>query len=95
MLCIHCICWSIIHHRTPRQCCKALLENWVTTDNGVEPKTWEKLIEVLSEIEDLEPVIDEIKEGLISEGVMLYGGYVIVHMYKCKYACIKAHNSES
>ena len=72
------ICWTIIHYRTPRQCCTALLEDWVTTDNGVKPKTWKKLIEVLSEVEDVKPVINEIKEGLMSEGVVLYGGYVIV-----------------
>ena len=77
----HCI--IVVHYnRTPRECCKALLEDWVTTDNGVKPKTWEKLIEVLSEIEELEPLIEDIKQCLMSEGVSFDG------MYVCLYVCI-------
>ena len=68
-----------------RDCCKALLEDWVTTDNGVKPKTWEKLIEVLSDIEELQPVIEEIKQKLISEGVTLVGVYEGIFMYMHAY----------
>ena len=67
----------------PRECCRALLEDWVTTDNGVKPKTWRNLIEVLSEMEELEPVIEEIKQGLMSEGVTFNGMCVV---YVCTYS---------
>ena len=54
----------------PRDCCTELLEDWITTDNGVKPKTWEKLIEVLSEISSLAMVTKEIKQCLHQEGVL-------------------------
>ena len=59
--------------RTQSECCKALLEDWATTDNGVKPKTWKNLVQVLSEIEDLEPVMEDVKQGLLSEGVIFDG----------------------
>ena len=74
--------------RTPRQYCTALLENWVNTDNGVKPKTWNKLMEVLSEVDELEEVISEIKQGLISEGVSFDGMYVCVCVCVCMYVCV-------
>ena len=49
------------------------MEDWTATDNGVGPKTFRKLIEILSEVDELESVIDEIKQGLESGGVIFYG----------------------
>ena len=60
----------------PRECCTALLEDWITTDNGVKPKTWEKFIEVLSEIGSLAMVTKQIKQCLYQEGVL--GGIFFV-----------------
>ena len=81
-------CFSL--YRTPRECCTALLEDWVTTDNGVKPKTWKNFIEVLSDIEELESVIEDIKQCLIS--VALDGVYTFVcmhvRMYVHTYVCI-------
>ena len=78
-------------HSSPRECCKALLEDWVTTDNGAKPKTWNSLIDILSEIEELQPVIDEIKQNLIGEGVTLVGvykfSYVYIYIYIYIYIC--------
>ena len=54
----------------PKECCTELLEDWISTDNGVKPKTWEKLIEVLSEISSLAMVTKEIKQCLQQEGVL-------------------------
>ena len=54
----------------PGECCTALLEDWITTDNGVKPKTWEKLIEVLSEIGSLAMVTEQIKQCLYQEGIL-------------------------
>ena len=50
-----------------------MLEDWATTDNGVKPKTWKNLVKVLSEIEDLEPVMEDVKQDLLSEGVIFDG----------------------
>ena len=58
---------------SPRQCCTALLEDWVTSDNGVKPKTWKKLIEVLSEITSLTMVTKQIKQCLHQEGILVEG----------------------
>ena len=52
----------------------------------MKPKTWKKLVEVLSEVDELEEVIGEIKQGLISEGVSFDGMYMcvrVVYMYVC------------
>ena len=54
----------------PSDCCIALLEDWISTDNGVKPKTWEKLIEVLSQISSLAMVTKQIKQCLSHEGIL-------------------------
>ena len=53
-----------------RDCCIELLQDWISTDNGVKSKTWEKLIEVLSEISSLAAVTKQIKKCLHDEGVL-------------------------
>ena len=59
----------------PRECCTALLEDWITSHNGVKPKTWQKLIEVLSEISSMAMVTRQIKQCLCQEGVL--GGNLV------------------
>ena len=54
----------------PRECCTELLQDWITTHNGVKPKTWEKFIEVLSQIGSLAMVTRQIKQCLSQEGVL-------------------------
>ena len=49
-------------------CCKALLEDWLSSDRGVKPKTWKNLLKAIGEVEELQPLLDEIKQGLQSEG---------------------------
>ena len=61
---------SRVNRGLPRDCCTALLEDWITTDNGVKPKTWEKLVEVLNEISSLAVVTKQIKQCLCQEGVL-------------------------
>ena len=58
------------HRRLPRECCTELLQDWITTDNGVKPKTYEKFIEVLSQIGSLVMVTRQIKQCLCQEGVL-------------------------
>ena len=44
--------------------CRCLFQDWLTTENGVTPKNWEKLITQLREVEELADVADEIWKGL-------------------------------
>ena len=72
------------------ECCKALLEDWLSSDRGVKPKTWKNLLGAIGEVEELEPVLDEIKKGLKSEGVTFEGVCVCVHACACAfvYMCV-------
>ncbi|XP_065900760.1 uncharacterized protein [Dysidea avara] len=56
-------------HHDPIKCCEQLLEDWVSGDKGVSPKSWTKLIEVLRKSEGLVAVIEEIVEDLAMAGV--------------------------
>jgi len=52
------------HKGNPRQCCTALFEDWLTSSRGVGPKTYNNLLEVLSQIPDIASSVSEIKEYL-------------------------------
>ena len=67
-----------LHRGDPKQCCTALIEDWISTDNGVKPKTWNKLIEVLSEIDELALATKQIKEALQGEGVPMNGTFLLL-----------------
>ena len=49
----------------PVKCCDDLLRNWLSTSNGVGPKTWSTLIVTLKEIKDLEEVAKQIERHII------------------------------
>ena len=57
-------------HGDPTKCCVELLEDWLSTDNGVKPKTWSKLLAVLNEISELRNVCLSIKEQLLKENII-------------------------
>ena len=44
-----------------KKCCKHLFKDWLTTNNGCKPKTWQTLLNTLEELDDLESVTEEIK----------------------------------
>ena len=67
------------HRGFPKECCAALIEDWISTSNGVKPKTWQKFIAVLSEISELALSTKQIKECLHQEGVL--GGMCIPYLY--------------
>ena len=46
----------------PKKCCKELLTDWLSTDNGVGPKTWSTLLDKLKEVEDLAAVTNEVMD---------------------------------
>ena len=54
----------------PRDCRTELLKDWISTDNGVKPKTWEKFVEVFSQMRSLAMVTRQIKQSLCQEGVL-------------------------
>jgi len=51
----------------PTKCCAELLEDWLSTGNGVKPKTWSKLVSVLKEVRELKNASQTIEEQLIRE----------------------------
>ena len=52
-------------------CCVELLEDWLTSNRGVFPKSWSKLIEVLREIKSLKATTEKIVEDLATAGVIV------------------------
>ena len=53
------------HKEIPTKCCKELFKNWLKTDNGAKPKTWQTLLDKLKEIEELSGVTEGIIRMLI------------------------------
>ena len=58
-------------HRDPLKCCVELLEDWLSSDKGVSPKCWSKLIEVLRQIKSLKSTTEKIVEDLAKAGVFV------------------------
>ena len=52
----------------PHECCAELMEDWLTSDRGVGPKTWDKLVSVLKEIKELSSSVTTIEQCLLKEG---------------------------
>ena len=51
----------------PLKCCTELFSDWLTTDNGLTPKTWSTLIETLKRIHQLSGYAEQIEESLKCE----------------------------
>ena len=51
------------------RCCVELLEDWLTSNRGVTPKSWSKLIEVLREIKSLKATTEKIVQDLATAGI--------------------------
>ena len=54
-----------------QRCCVELLEDWLTSNRGVFPKSCSKLIEVLREIKSLKATTEKIVEDLATAGVIV------------------------
>ena len=48
----------------PEKCCEELFRNWLSTNNGVKPKTWTTLMTRIREIGQLGMAISEIERDL-------------------------------
>ena len=55
----------------PRECCTALLEDWISSNRGISPKTFTKLLEVLCTINEIAPFMRDIIDGLKTEGIAI------------------------
>ena len=54
----------------PRKCCAELMEDWLTSDRGVGPRTWDKLVSVLKEVGELSSSVTTIEQRLLKEGLL-------------------------
>ena len=52
----------------PYKCCTELMEDWLTSDRGVAPKTWLTLVSVLKDIQELST--SSIEQSLLKEGLL-------------------------
>ena len=52
----------------PYKCCTELMEDWLTSDRGVSPKTWRTLVSVLKDIQELST--SSIEQSLLKEGLL-------------------------
>ena len=48
----------------PKKCCQQLLKDWLSTDHGVGPKTWDTLLKQLKEVPELTASVVNIKKQL-------------------------------
>ena len=48
----------------PEKCCKKVFIHWLTSKDGVGPKTWETLLNTLKEITNLAAATEEIEKEL-------------------------------
>ena len=52
----------------PYNCCAELMEDWLASDRGVTPKTWQMLVSVLKEVGQLST--SSIEQSLLEEGLL-------------------------
>ena len=46
--------------------CRKLFEDWLTTEHGCTPKTWQALLYHLKQVDDLTAAVEEIVKELIN-----------------------------
>ena len=52
------------YQRDSTGCCRELFKDWLSTDNGVTPKTWSKLLSQLRKVKELTAALDTIEKEL-------------------------------
>jgi len=52
------------HPNEPEDSCMELFDHWLSSGEGVEPKTWAVLLNTLKEIKQIRTVANEIEEDL-------------------------------
>lgn len=61
-----------------KYCCTTVLEEWISSSRGVNPKTYTKLLEVISEIPEVAAFAKIIKQCLENEGIYI-GMYIVAN----------------
>ena len=52
------------HPNDSVECCKKVVIHWLTSDEGISPKTWEVLLNALKDIKKLTAVTEQIEKEL-------------------------------
>ena len=52
------------HPNDPERSCVKMFDHWLSTDEGVKPKTWNGLLKTLKEIKQLAAVTEQIEKEL-------------------------------
>ena len=50
--------------KSTSDCCDNLIRNWLSTDQGLKPKTWQTLINALKDIKSLTAATKEIEDDI-------------------------------
>ena len=50
----------------PKRCCLEVFQDWMNTENGVDPKTWGTLLTQLKKVEGLTDTVEEIRKSFKS-----------------------------
>ena len=58
------------HKGNPNECCEDLFERWISSNQGIGPKTYAKLLDVLKEIKEIAGDVDEMRSCLKQEEVI-------------------------
>ena len=51
--------------RDSEQCCLNLLKDWLSTKNGVTPKTWRTLLDRIKAVDGLQTAAEDIEKELV------------------------------
>ena len=73
------------HHGNPVDCCDELFRDWLSTDHGVNPKSWTTLITRLKEIYDERIDMNRIEEYL--DEFFLYSSFDDIHQSEKRIIC--------
>ena len=52
--------------RNSEEQCRKLFEDWLTTGHGCTPKTWQKLLQRIKQVDDLTAAVEEIEKELFN-----------------------------
>ena len=52
------------YFNNPEKCCKEVFICWLNSKEGISPKTWEVLLNILKEITDVTAVTEQIEKEL-------------------------------
>ena len=55
--------------KNSRECCRNLFNNWVTTDHGPKPKTYQTLLKHIKKINNLKAASEAIEKDLIESKI--------------------------